>query len=564
MASCFCFVNKGRYIRKDGVYLWRYACSTELYGTEESNILDGIGTICHEFSHVLGLQDLYDTDYEKSGGESNHPGDWSIMAGGSYLNNSRTPAGYSLYERYSIGFSSPEVINAESSITLEPLPLSNKGYRIDSSVKDEFFLLENRQPNQFKWDAYLPGHGMLVQRVDSTNKSVWQRNQVNANPSHNYFVLLRAGGSGYNVASAADPFPGTNKVTELHNSTNPANLMTWSGLPTKWGLFNIRETNGIVSFEVKDALTLTGLSLPETAEVGVSRTLQMIPELVPSYAQTTLKWSSSNKDIATADENGLVTGVSEGSCLIYAKSDNGIEASCQLTVVELPVYNISDFKKLVVGSEAMLQFNQAQVLFASGTTAYVRDETGSIMLMGCDELKTNHVLDGVIYVKFNKANQMPQALITDNTDISALSYGDGDDVKPREAKLEDLSEADYADYLLLRQTKLVLESGKVWAVSGDRRIRYFNKLGIKVSLKNYNGKYFDLPIIYGTDVLNGQVIDELYIYAQPTEVEAPSGIVELRQDDVRANQPVYNLQGQRVSPTTKGIVISRGRKLLNQ
>ena len=184
--------------------------------------------------------------------------------------------------------------------------------------------------------------------------------------------------------------------------------------------------------------------------------------------------------------------------------------------------------------------------------------------MGCDELKTNHVLDGVIYVKFNKANQMPQALITDNTDISALSYGDGDDVKPREAKLEDLSEADYADYLLLRQTKLVLESGKVWAVSGDRRIRYFNKLGIKVSLKNYNGKYFDLPIIYGTDVLNGQVIDELYIYAQPTEVEAPSGIVELRQDDVRANQPVYNLQGQRVTPTTKGIVISRGRKLLKQ
>ena len=81
---------------------------------------------------------------------------------------------------------------------------------------------------------------------------------------------------------------------------------------------------------------------------------------------------------------------------------------------------------------------------------------------------------------------------------------------------------------------------------------------------NYNGKYFDVEAIFGTNRLNGQIIDELYIVKTPTEVEAPSGIVELRQDDVRANQPVCNLQGQRVSPTTKGIVISRGRKLLNQ
>ena len=159
---------------------------------------------------------------------------------------------------------------------------------------------------------------------------------------------------------------------------------------------------------------------------------------------------------------------------------------------------------------------------------------------------------------------MPYALITDATDLSPLTTEKGSEVEPREMKLEDLTEANYADYVLLKQTKLVLENGKVWAVSGDRRIRYYNKLGVKVSLKNYNGKYFDLPVIYGTDILNGKLIDELYILKQPTEVEDPTGIVELRQDDADTNRPLYNLQGQRVSPTTKGLLIRGGRKLLNR
>ena len=42
----------------DGVRFGRYACSTELYGRPQSKIIDGIGTICHEFSHVLGIADL--------------------------------------------------------------------------------------------------------------------------------------------------------------------------------------------------------------------------------------------------------------------------------------------------------------------------------------------------------------------------------------------------------------------------------------------------------------------------------------------------------------------------
>ena len=60
--------NNGNYVEKDGVTLLDYASSVELYGwtsDPETVIIDGIGTICHEFSHVLGLPDFYDADYEK-------------------------------------------------------------------------------------------------------------------------------------------------------------------------------------------------------------------------------------------------------------------------------------------------------------------------------------------------------------------------------------------------------------------------------------------------------------------------------------------------------------------
>ena len=555
------------YIRKDGVLVWDYASSTELAGftsQPKTVYIDGIGTICHEFSHVLGLPDFYDSNH-KEDGESVTPGEWSVMDQGCYLNDGYTPAGYSLYERYSVGFTDePEKITAEGSYTLYPLHLEHTGLRIDSPENNEFFLLENRQNGQFKWDAYLPGHGLLVHRVDLSNRRVWQENTVNANAERNYYELIRAGGN-RKADTDYDVFPGKGKVTELHNGTSPANLNTWGGKGTKWGLFNIRETKGVVSFDIQDALTLTALSLPDSVEVGRGVTMKLEPQFTPGYAETTLKWSSNNEDIAIVDDEGVVVGIEEGTCVITVESANGIEAKCQVTVVELPNLSIAEFKQLGAGSQAMLQFNQARVVFASGSIAYISDASGAIILDGLDiGLETNDIVDGVIYVKYAQNNKMPYALITDATDVSPLSIERGDEAEPREVKLEDLTEADYADYVLLKQTKLVLESGKVWAVSGDRRIRYFNKLGVKVSLKNYNGKYFDLPVIYGTDILNGNLIDELYILRQPTEVDAPTGIVELRHDDSKADYPSYNLQGQCVGKDYKGLVVRNGMKVVNK
>ncbi len=225
------------YGTRDGVRLGRYACSTELYGPLRSKIIDGIGTIVHEFSHVLGVADLYDTDYSGSGGQSTHPGKWSVMASGGYNNNARTPVGYSAYERYANGFDAPEAISATGQYNLPYLGTTGKSYRIDSPIANEYFILENRQ--KYKWDSMLPGAGMLVFRVDSTNLNAWQYNRVNADPTHNYYELIRAmpdmNFSKVIVDSPGDPYPGSYRIKKIGNFT------TWNGTSMPYTISKISE-----------------------------------------------------------------------------------------------------------------------------------------------------------------------------------------------------------------------------------------------------------------------------------------------------------------------------------
>ena len=242
----------------DGKRIDRYASSTELYGFESTPstvTVEGIGTVAHEFSHVLGLPDFYDTDYEEGGGQSHHPEGWDVMAGGGDYNYGRSPVGYTFYERYALGWAEPREITEAGSYTLNPVNTSREGYILRTPVENEFFTIENRQKTG--WDAYLPGHGMIVTRVDSTNVSIWSNNKVNCNPEHNYFEMLRAG----NTTSGdlpSDPFPGTTGNVMITNETSP-NLTTWEGYANPFNLIGISEQNGIITFNVIEDGTIQSL-----------------------------------------------------------------------------------------------------------------------------------------------------------------------------------------------------------------------------------------------------------------------------------------------------------------
>lgn len=232
----------GRICQADGVMFDYYACSNEWDGAKP----DGIGTFVHEFSHVMGLPDLYDVDYKNA--KYVTPGAWSVLDMGNY-NNSRTPAAYGAFERNALGWNEPRVLDGPADIELEHILGSNESCLIPTEKDTEFFLLENRQKKG--WDAYVPGAGMLIWHIDY-NSRVWQNNEVNINRSHQYVDIVEAGGTannGINSAMRSYTFPGSKNVTSFTSSTTPA-LESWAGKAINLPITDIKESDGKISFKV--------------------------------------------------------------------------------------------------------------------------------------------------------------------------------------------------------------------------------------------------------------------------------------------------------------------------
>ncbi|MDR1847043.1 MAG: M6 family metalloprotease domain-containing protein [Bacteroidales bacterium] len=216
-----------------------YSCSAE---KRSSSQMDGIGTICHEFGHVLGFPDFYDTDYSQSGGEAVTPGTWDLMAAGSYNNSSATPAGLNAWEKALCNWITPVTLTTtQDSLVLPALTRSNVAYKIPLS-SNEFFMLEHRIKEG--WDTYIPGSGMLIFHGDNAKINAWLssgNNSINVDPSNRGWFIEPASGNYNQTESAAAPFPGTSGNTNYTDYSTPASTLK-NGTATGKPITEIRYT----------------------------------------------------------------------------------------------------------------------------------------------------------------------------------------------------------------------------------------------------------------------------------------------------------------------------------
>lgn len=200
----------------NGVSLYRYSCSNELRTIDQ---MDGIGTICHEMGHVLGLPDFYDTDYEGTGGQAIVLNSWDLMSSGNYNNEAKTPPYLSSLERNMLGWLDPIILNLDSTVcSLPSLADSNKAYKVNLN-SNEFFLFEHRTKK--KWDAYTPAKGMLVFHGDNNLINQWinsRINKINVNPLDRGFFIIPAYGDSTNVSTSSTTFPGSQNITSFIGS----------------------------------------------------------------------------------------------------------------------------------------------------------------------------------------------------------------------------------------------------------------------------------------------------------------------------------------------------------
>ena len=182
----------------DGKKINNYSASGEYWGkkTDGTAVYCGIGTICHEYSHSLGLPDIYPTTSNQGYSVCD---EWDLMDGGNFTNWGWCPPNYTALERYLLGWLEFTELEEATSITdLKPISEGGEVYRIKHS-DSEWLLLENRQ--QIKWDSGLPGKGLVIYHVNYDG-SVWKGNTVNNDKTKRRFHLVHADNMDYDAWDA--------------------------------------------------------------------------------------------------------------------------------------------------------------------------------------------------------------------------------------------------------------------------------------------------------------------------------------------------------------------------
>ena len=245
----------------DGKEISAHGINSEL-NSNKGNYITGIGVICHEFSHTMGIPDLY--PYNSLAYVNNQePESWDLMDAGEYGNNGYTPVPYCAWELDIMGWNAGiETLDKEpKQITMEPYFSGNrKAYKIEAD-NGEYLLLQNLQ--RTGWGKGYMSHGLLIYRIDYQRSNVGLEHKMNQTPNEPEVTVLPADGvilngylngkshtkQEYYESQWADPFPGYKQVTELLeaklNNTTLTNL-----------LYNIKETNGVITFDyLKDYAT---------------------------------------------------------------------------------------------------------------------------------------------------------------------------------------------------------------------------------------------------------------------------------------------------------------------
>ena len=253
----------------DGKQIYRYSCSPEFRGSTGS-YMTYIGVIAHELSHVFGLPDLYDTDYEGSGGNAVDMGSWDIMASGSWNDSGRTPAYHSAWCKGFLGWVTPITLSSTETITIPNPEIEGVSYRINTATPNEYFLIENRQ--QTAWDAHIPGSGMLIYHVDENN-SGWNDNCINCRPSRRGLYVKQANGGASSTSGhgSSTPYPIANNANFMDVSI--PNSKSWAGVNTEKPITEITHnpeertvTFNFMDNDVKLVQTIANISNRGTVE----------------------------------------------------------------------------------------------------------------------------------------------------------------------------------------------------------------------------------------------------------------------------------------------------------
>lgn len=321
-----------------------------------------IGPICHEYGHALGLQDLYDTDGEGSGGLA--PGLWgstALMDKGDHNDSTRTPAGLNAIDFDLLGLGTRDTLQA-GEYTLLPFSESHEYLYYPTDNASEYFLFECRKPSGR--DAFIGGMGLLVYHIDRSLARAgyssyygitlrayerWDRNEVNARPDHQCADLVEAFPDADTVTAVFFPY---GESQTFCSDGEPA-FRSWNGSQARYALKDIRVgADSTVSFSVIEPITLVRQTAFQSSAILNWKIDESLLDEIDSC--TVVLWTDPEEPIVQT-----AMPSADGSLTLTPNDLAGGTEYSTLTTVYTPgaVYSLSgSFRTMVIDSRNTLPF----------------------------------------------------------------------------------------------------------------------------------------------------------------------------------------------------------------
>ncbi len=243
-----------------GKRIGKYSISSELgLRSNGKYLFTTIGTFCHEFSHSLGLVDMYDTDLESSGGKSKCLwGSTALMDRGNFNNEGKTPPYYNAIDRDMLGTGKPEELK-EGQYVLEPISENGRYLKYNTPNPGEYYLIECRSNSS--WDSFTGGKGLAIYHIDKSGNDTgwspiyernataaerWISNEVNCRPLHECAQMIQAYEKAEEVSQVFWPFARNNAFS---SQTSPA-FKFWDGTSSPLAITEIMTAGDKIAFRV--------------------------------------------------------------------------------------------------------------------------------------------------------------------------------------------------------------------------------------------------------------------------------------------------------------------------
>ena len=139
-----------------------------------------VGSMAHEFGHILGLPDLFDTEFAQSSGIDFDPakdsagiGYWGIMAHGvrgwNEIDGPNPFCAWSLANLRWLGIDNTNLVTVDRDLPGAVFADVNAGglvYRLPIADQQQYYLVERRAPGTSFYERNLPGDGLLIWRIN--------------------------------------------------------------------------------------------------------------------------------------------------------------------------------------------------------------------------------------------------------------------------------------------------------------------------------------------------------------------------------------------------------------